>query len=103
MRAWGGSERGRHPAVDVQNSLSRVMDSIVPAEHRAAARRLRSLVATYEAKRDLVTLGAYAKGTDRELDEALARMPRIEAFLAQDAAERSPLSATVAALAGAVK
>ena len=97
------ASRGRYPAVDVTVSLSRVMDSIVPAEHRAAARRLRSLVATYEAKRDLVTLGAYAKGTDRELDEALARMPRIEAFLAQDAAERSPLSATVAALAGAVK
>jgi flagellar biosynthesis/type III secretory pathway ATPase len=79
------------------------MDAIVPAEHRAAARRLRSLVATYEAKRDLVTLGAYAKGSDRELDEALARMPRIEAFLAQDAREPSLMSATVAALTSAVK
>ncbi len=63
-----------------------------PAEHRDAARRLRALVATYEAKRDLVTLGAYAKGSDRELDEAIARMPRIEAFLrAGRARERSPL------------
>jgi type III secretion protein N (ATPase) len=97
------ASRGRYPAVDVTVSLSRVMDSIVPAEHRAAARRLRSLVATYEAKRDLITLGAYAKGTDRELDEALARMPRIEAFLAQDAREPSLMSATVAALSAAVK
>jgi flagellar biosynthesis/type III secretory pathway ATPase len=79
------------------------MDHVVAPEHRDAARRLRALVATYEAKRDLVTLGAYAKGSDRELDEAIARMPRIEAFLKQDAADRSPFAATVAALAAAVK
>ena len=95
--------RGRYPAVDVTVSLSRVMDSIVSSEHRDVARRLRSLVATYEAKRDLVTLGAYAKGSDRELDDALARMPRIDAFLRQDAGDRSPLSSTIAALAAAVK
>jgi type III secretion protein N (ATPase) len=95
--------RGRYPAVDVPGSLSRVMDGIVSREHRDAARRLRALVATYEAKRDLVILGAYAKGTDRELDEALARMPRIEAFLAQDAAEEGTLEGTLAMLSAAVK
>ena len=95
--------RGRYPAVDVTVSLSRVMDSVVTPEHRAAARRLRALVATYEAKRDLVTLGAYAKGTDKDLDDAIARMPRIEAFLQQDAADRSTMEATVAGLATAVK
>jgi type III secretion protein N (ATPase) len=95
--------RGRYPAVDVPGSLSRVMDGIVSREHREAARRLRALVATYEAKRDLVILGAYAKGSDRELDEALVRMPRIEAFLAQDAAEKGTLDGTLAMLAAAVK
>ena len=99
--------RGRYPAVDVTVSLSRVMDGIVAPEHRDAARRLRALVATYEAKRDLVTLGAYAKGSDKELDEALARMPRIEAFLRQGATprpgDRTPLDSTVRALADAVK
>jgi flagellar biosynthesis/type III secretory pathway ATPase len=50
-----------------------------------------------------VALGAYAKGSDRELDEAIVHMPRIEAFLRQDANERSPLDATVAALASAVR
>jgi type III secretion protein N (ATPase) len=95
--------RGRYPAVDVTGSLSRVMDSIVAPAHRDAARRLRALVSTYEAKRDLVTLGAYAAGSDKELDQAIARMPRIEAFLAQDAGTRSPLAETVSALAAAVK
>ncbi len=94
--------RGRYPAVDVTVSLSRVMDTVVPPEHRDAARRLRALLATFEAKRDLVTLGAYAKGSDRDLDDALARMPRIEAFLRQDAGERTPLDATVAGLTAAV-
>jgi type III secretion protein N (ATPase) len=80
--------RGRYPAVDVCGSLSRVMDRIVTPQHRDAARRLRALVATYEAKRDLVTLGAYSKGGDPALDEAIDRMPRVEAFLAQaDTAE----------------
>jgi type III secretion protein N (ATPase) len=94
--------RGRYPAVDVTVSLSRAMDFIVADEHRLAARRMRSLIATYEAKRDLVTLGAYAKGTDRDLDEAIARLPRIEGFLQQDAGDRSALDRTVAALAAAV-
>ena len=97
--------RGRYPAVDVTVSLSRVMDGIVAPEHRDAARRLRALVATYEAKRDLVTLGAYAKGSDKELDEAIARMPRIESFLRQEArpGDEAPLASTVRALADAVK
>ena len=97
------ASRGRYPAVDVTVSLSRVMASIAAPGHREAARRLRALVATYEAKRDLVTLGAYAKGSDKELDEAIARMPRIEAFLRQDAADTSSFDATVAALAEAVR
>jgi type III secretion protein N (ATPase) len=95
--------RGRYPAVDVTASLSRVMDRVVTPEHRDAARRLRALVATFEAKRDLVVLGAYAKGTDKELDLAIARMPKIEAFLCQDATDRSPFETTVASLAAAVR
>src|SRR5207245_6766205 len=58
--------RGRYPAVDPTVSLSRVMDSVVSPAHRDAARRLRALVACYEAKRDLVLLGAYARGSDKQ-------------------------------------
>ncbi len=87
--------RGRYPALDVSGSLSRVMDAIVEPEHRAAARRVRALLGAYEEKRDLVTLGAYARGTDPLVDEALARMPAIEAFLAQGADEISPFPRTV--------
>lgn len=95
--------RGRYPAVDVTVSLSRVMDGIVSSEQKAAARRLRALIATYEAKRDLVALGAYAKGSDKDLDEALARMPKIEAFLRQDPREAAPFDDTVRGLLDAVR
>jgi type III secretion protein N (ATPase) len=94
--------RGRFPAVDPTVSLSRVMDRIVPERHRDAARKLRSLVAHYEAKRDLVTLGAYAKGSDKVLDEAIARMPAIELFLRQSEGEHVPIEETATMLERAV-
>ncbi|MDP9002594.1 MAG: FliI/YscN family ATPase [Myxococcota bacterium] len=95
--------RGRYPAVDITVSLSRVMDAIVTKEHREAARRLRSLVSVYESKRDLVALGAYVKGADKELDDAIAHTPRIEALLRQDPGEKSAFAETLAGLLQAVK
>jgi type III secretion protein N (ATPase) len=90
--------RGRYPAIDVGASLSRVMTSLVTSEHRDAARRLRQYVAAYEAKRDLLALGAYSKGSDADLDDAIARMPAIERFLRQDAMSPSLFDETVDAL-----
>ncbi len=95
--------RGRYPAVDVTVSRSRVMDGIVAQEHREAARKLRTLLGVYEAKRDLVTLGAYAKGSDKELDEAIAKMPKIEQLLRQNPNDKVAFADTVALLAQAVR
>jgi type III secretion protein N (ATPase) len=99
----GIGARGRYPAVDVTLSLSRVMSDLVSPQHAAAARRLRAMVAAFESKRDLVTLGAYAKGSDKDLDEALSHMPLIEAFLRQEPTERCAFDATVASLCEAVR
>ena len=82
--------RGRYPAVDVTGSLSRVMGAIVDRRHLETARAMRDIVALFESKRDLVLLGAYAKGTDPGLDRAIERMPRIEAFLRQNAGKSRP-------------
>jgi type III secretion protein N (ATPase) len=100
-RALAG--RGRYPAVDVVHSLSRVMDGIASPEHREAARRLRTLLAAYESKRDLITLGAYTKGSDRTVDDAIARLPRIEEFLSQDPTRPSPWPETLEALLRVVR
>jgi FliI/YscN family ATPase len=90
--------RGHYPAIDVGHSLSRVMDAVVPPEHVAAARKLRSLVAAYEEKRDLIALGAYTMGSDPRVDQAVLALPEIERFLQQSAAELVPYEQTVAAL-----
>ena len=94
--------RGRYPAVDVTTSVSRVMSAIVEGSHLAAATRMRELVATYESRRDLVMLGAYAKGTDRDLDRAIEVMPRIEAFLRQTPDEIARFDESVRQMAAAV-
>ena len=94
--------RGHYPAVDVLSSLSRVMSAIVSQEHLRAAESLRRLLAAYEAKRDFIALGAYAKGSDRDVDAAIARMPRIEAFLRQRPSEKSPFEETLRALFAAI-
>jgi type III secretion protein N (ATPase) len=87
--------RGRYPAVDVTVSLSRVMDMVVTTPHRDAARRLRALLGAYEQRRDLISLGAYAKGSDPLVDQAIVRMPAIETLLAQNPEERSSLDEAV--------
>jgi FliI/YscN family ATPase len=90
--------RGQYPAIDVTRSVSRVMDQVVRPEHARAATRLRGLLATYEEKRDLVTLGAYAAGSDARLDQAIRALPELESFLAQGARELASWTATLDAL-----
>ncbi|MFO0619767.1 MAG: FliI/YscN family ATPase [Polyangia bacterium] len=88
------AERGHYPAIDVLRSLSRVMDDIVDGSQRQAAARLRELLALSERQRELVLLGAYQRGTDPATDEALHKLPAIEAFLRQGRHERSDLAET---------
>lgn len=96
------AERGRFPAVDPLASLSRVMPAVTTAAHRAAASRLRALLAAHERHRDLIAVGAYRPGSDPETDAALERLPAIEAFLAQAPDEAEPWERTLARLAQAV-
>lgn len=90
--------RGRFPAVDLLQSLSRLMPAVASEAHRAAAARVRALVAAYESQRDLIALGAYRHGSDPRVDEAIERMGAVEAFLAQGTRECAPFEETVARL-----
>jgi len=74
------------------------MSAVAAPEHRAAAGRLRELLAAYERQRDLILLGAYQRGSDPVTDEAIARMGRINAFLGQLTDEAAPFEETVAQL-----
>lgn len=86
--------RGHYPAIDVTQSLSRVMDAVVGSEHARAARVVRGLLAAYEEKRDLITLGAYGKGSDPRVDRAISAQPELVRFLAQGAEETSSFEDT---------
>jgi type III secretion protein N (ATPase) len=90
--------RNLWPAIDVLPSLSRLMNTIADPEHRAAASRLRELLAAYEQKRDLILLGAYQRGADATTDEAIARLDDITAFLRQRTDEAAPFEETKARL-----
>ena len=94
------AQRGQYPAIDVAASLSRVMEQIVSPQHAALAREFRALVATYEANRDLVLMGAYRPGADPLLDRAITMHAALSTFLAQRAHEVVPLDISVAELAG---
>ncbi len=90
--------RGFYPAVDVVHSLSRVMSRCVTAEHDAAARIVRRLLGVYESKRDLITLGAYKKGSDKSVDQAMAALPEIEQLLQQVSTQPAKFPDAVQAL-----
>ncbi len=90
--------RGHYPAIDVLGSLSRVMPNVTAAAEQRAAARVRALLASYEEKRDLVALGAYAKGSDARLDQAIAAQPELERFLRQPSNLIEPREASVRAL-----
>ncbi len=92
------AERGQFPAVDILSSLSRAMVSVTDAHQRSLASRLRRLLAAYRDAEDLIQVGAYAKGSDPSVDEAIARRPRLEAFLRQDARETVPMATSLAEL-----
>jgi len=95
--------RNHWPAIDVLPSLSRVMNNIVTAEHKQSAAALRTLLAAYEAKRDLIALGAYKSGSEPITDEAIARRAALEGFLRQGTHESSPLDETLTQLHNVVR
>ena len=84
-----------YPAIDVLQSVSRVMNAIVEPEHKKAASKLRQLLAKYKEIELLVQLGEYRKGSDSEADEALAKIDKINEFLRQGLDERTPFEETV--------
>jgi len=88
-----------YPAIDIMESVSRVMNAIVDKKHRTCAGRLRTLLAKYKEVEILIRLGEYQSGADRDTDEAIRKIQQINAFLKQDMQEKSSWTETVAALA----
>ena len=93
------AEAGHYPAIDIEQSISRVMHSITTPGQQALARRLKQLTSRYQRSRDLIAVGAYSAGSDPLLDEAIALQPQIERFLQQGIHEQSTMPESCGQLA----
>ncbi len=94
------AEAGHYPAIDIEASVSRAMHEIVGSEHRDLARRFRQMLTTYEQHRDLISIGAYQRGSDPRVDIAIAAWPRMQQFLQQDMRNSVDFASGLKALQG---
>lgn len=88
----GLAEQGHYPAIDIEASISRVMTDLLSAGELTEVRRFKQLYSRYQRSRDLISVGAYVRGADPLLDEAIARNSAFEAFLRQDIEESESYS-----------
>jgi flagellum-specific ATP synthase len=96
------AERGRFPAINVLRSVSRTLPGCASVEENAQIAKARRLIASYEDMEELIRLGAYAKGSNADVDEAIRVRPGIEAFLAQVQSETSSIEDSFAKLVKAI-
>lgn len=89
------ASRNHFPAIDVLQSVSRLMPDLVSDEHNRAAARVKHLLATYRQAEDLINVGAYARGSNHEIDAAIKYNDRINSFLRQEINERADFDTTV--------
>ncbi len=87
-----------YPAIDVLSSISRLMIDIASSEHLADANRFRSILATYEEARDLIDIGAYKRGSNPKIDEAIDLIDTLNGFLRQGIYEETSFTDTVGAV-----
>jgi flagellum-specific ATP synthase len=85
------ADQGHYPAIDIEASISRAMHALVSDEQREQVRRFRQLYSSYQRNRDLISVGAYAAGSDPLLDDAIAAWPRLQAYLQQDMKQQTGL------------
>jgi flagellum-specific ATP synthase len=79
--------QGHYPPVSILDSISRIMSAVVSADHLKKANMVRRLFATYKSSEELIRIGAYQKGSDGDLDRAIALMPALREFLVQSSQE----------------
>ena len=85
------ADRGRYPAIDVLKSISRSMPEVLNDQQNEIIKRAKQVISTYEDMAELIRLGAYRRGSDPAVDEALVLYPQIEEFLAQHKDDKSSI------------
>jgi len=96
------AQQNHYPAIDILASVSRCQSAIIPKDHKAAAAKLRALLAKYAEVELLLKIGEYQKGSDPETDEAIAKNPAVNAYLKQGLDERPTYEESIQKLKEAV-
>ncbi len=86
------ANKNHYPAIDVLMSISRVMSQIVDKEHKAVAGKLKNVLATYNEAEDLINIGAYKSGSNKEIDYAIEKHEAVNNFLLQGVDDRYEFS-----------
>jgi len=89
------AEKGRYPAIDVLKSISRLMNVITDDSHKQLALRIRKVLSVYQSSEDLINIGAYVKGSNRDIDESIQYIDAVEKFLSQGVNESYTLNETL--------
>ncbi len=92
------ADAGHYPAVDVEASISRVMPMVTSEDHQTLARQLKQIYSIYQQNKDLIAIGAYTKGSDPRIDQAINVVPVINFFLQQKMREVIPYEQCLAQL-----
>jgi flagellum-specific ATP synthase len=92
------AQMGIYPAVDITNSVSRVMNEIIKQDHLEIAQKFRAHVSSYIENKDLLMMGGYVQGKDALLDEAITLWPKIIDFISQNENEKINYSECISRL-----
>jgi flagellum-specific ATP synthase len=93
------ADRGRYPAINVLKSVSRMVPQCLTEQQNALIKKAKRLISRYEDMEELIKLGAYRRGSDPEVDEAILRYPHLEDFLGQDKDESTSIEESFEMLA----
>lgn len=92
------AEAGHYPAIDIEASISRAMTELIAPMHYKKVQRFKQLLSSFQRNRDLISVGAYASGSDPMLDQAIVLYPQLESYLQQEIYEQSDYEACYAQL-----
>ncbi|MBC7959391.1 MAG: flagellar protein export ATPase FliI [Vallitaleaceae bacterium] len=82
------ANKNHYPAIDILQSISRVMSEVVTKEHKVAANKLKATLAIYNDAEDLINIGAYSKGSNPDIDFSISKIKDIKQFLTQETEEK---------------
>ncbi|MBP3608714.1 MAG: FliI/YscN family ATPase, partial [Lachnospiraceae bacterium] len=94
------AHKNHYPAIDILQSISRVMSSIATKEHKQFANKLKNVLATYGEAEDLINIGAYKAGSNKEIDYAISKINAVNGFLMQQVDEKFTFEQTIDLLKG---